>query len=433
LKLEATMEILLDVPPLLAKLLQWLLEVMAHLSLGWGQFAERVHVVRHQISSALQVPPGAILPLTVVLVLFWPVLIYLVMAFISAWGWILWLLTSIVFGMIQLTYVVYQFVMISGDICGLSLLKTYSMLRSQVLNLFDRSGHSLRKSRRKVWRNKLEQAGTYENFFKIRIEPKPATSASSSSSSSSMTAAVRPPSTANSNNQHHDSALPPVSSPPWSSPKRMTRVQSFTTTHADAKATPRASLLRNRSFSGEANASWTMGSGVVGGLSTAAPDGSDELDPVVVAELGERTADLLVTTTRRLEEARRAAADVDASNKGLHAVNALLYLLSGVVKRNHLQLDDWAVDNARSVADSGAYGCTHNSRAVIRSYYEQVERGLQAAAETSVDRLDHHDLLDRITVVRKMKQNMGRTAVRGVLGCCVRLFAFGRCSRVRLL
>jgi hypothetical protein len=414
LEFEATMEILLDVPPLLAKLLQWLLEVMAHLSLGWGQFAERVHVVRHQISSALQVPPGAILPLTVVLVLFWPVLIYLVMAFISAWGWILWLLTSIVFGMIQLTYVVYQFVMISGDICGLSLLKTYSMLRSQVLNLFDRSGHSLRKSRRKVWRSKLEQAGSYENFFKIRIEPKPATSASSSSSST--TAAVRPPSTANSNNQHHDSALPPVSSPPWSSPKRMTRVQSFTTTTpADAKATPRASLLRNRSFSGEANASWTMGSGVVGGLSTAAPDGSDdELDPVVVAELGERTADLLVTTTKRLEEARRAAADVDATGKGLHSVNALLYLLSGVVKRNHLQLDDWAVDNTRSIADAGAYGCTHNSRAVIRSYYEQVERGLQAVAETSVDGLDHHDLLDRITVVRKMKQNMGRTAVRGL-------------------
>jgi hypothetical protein len=407
------MEILLDVPPLLAKLLQFLLQVMAHLSLRWNQFADHVHAVRHQISSALQLPPGAILPLTVVLVLFWPVLIYLVMAVVSAWGWILWLLTSIVFGMIQLTYVVYQFVMISGDICGLSFLKTYSMLRSQVLNLFDRSGHSLRKSRRKIWRKSVEQAGSYENFFKIRIEPK-----SGASASSSMTAAVRPPSSsANSSNQQHDSALPPAplsspSSPSWSSPKRMTRVQSFTNASGKVSGanttTPRASLLRNRSFSGEANASWTMGSGLVG----SAADGRDELDPIVVAELGERTADLLVTTTERLAEARRAAADMDASGKGLHAVNALLYLLSGVVKRNHLKLDDLAVDNARSIADSGTYGFTHKSRAVIRAYYEQVERGLQAVAETSVDNLDHHDLLDRITVVRKMKQNMGRTAVR---------------------
>jgi hypothetical protein len=380
------MEILLDVPPLLAGLLQWILKVLGYLTSCWTKFAGDVRAFGYHLSSLLRVPPGAILPLTVVVVLFWPVLIYLVMAVATAWGWILWLLTSIVFGMIQLTYVVYQFVMISGDICGLSVLKTYSMLRAQVLNLFDRSGHSLRKSQRRIWRKNVENAGTYENFILIRIEPKPVPS--------NATTAVAPPTAA----QKHDSALPPPSSP-----KRMTRVHSFSnaTENVTGETPPRASFLRNRSFSGDVNSIATLS--------------SSDLDPIVVEELGYRTADLLVTTTQRLMEARRAAistSQTDVNAKNVHAINALTYLLSGVVKRNHLKLDDLAVENARSIAASGVYGLSQNSRSVIRSYYEQVERGLEVVAESSIEKLDQHELLDRITVVRKMKQNMGRTAVR---------------------
>jgi hypothetical protein len=383
------MEILLDVPPLLAALLQWILNVVGYLTSCWSRFADNVHAFGHQLSSLLRLPPGAILPLTVVLVFFWPVLIYLVMAVATAWGWILWVLTSIVFGVLQLTYVVYQFVMISGDICGLSVLKTYSMIRSQVLNLFDRSGHSLRKSQRKIWRMSVEEADSYENFVKIRIEPKTVPT--------SATTAVGLPSTVD----KHDSALPPPSSP-----KRMTRVHSFSnaTGNTAGESPPRASILRNRSFSGDVNSITTLS--------------SSDLDPLVVEELGERTTDLLVTTTQRLMEARRAAvsttptADNGTSSKSMHAINSLMYLLSGVIKRNHLKLDDFAVENARSVCSIGRYWLSKNSRSVIRSYYEQVERGLEVVAESSLEKVDQHELLDRITVVRKMKQNMGRTAVR---------------------
>lgn len=189
----------------------------------------------------------------------------------------------------------------------------------------------------------------------------------------------------------------------------------------------------------------------------------DSLDPVVVQELGERTADLLVTTTQRLHEAHMfavaglesvttrnsVAAAATTTTTAPPPLNGLLYLLSGVVKRNHLNLDEFTVENARSIAARGVYGLSQSSRQVIRAYYRQVEQGLDLVAEapclplpppaaplpapaphgnshsggqplSAYDATEnltaavdaHQDLMDRITVVRKMKQNMGRTAVR---------------------
>jgi hypothetical protein len=409
------MEILIDVPPLLHKLLQWIFEITAYLSLCWSMLMEQCHAIRQQLTSLLNAPPNAFVPLMMVLVLFWPIFIYLIMAFAAAWGWILWLLTSIVFGIIQLSYVIYQFFMISCDIFGLSLLKTYSLIRAQVLNVFDRSGHSLRKSsQRRLWLTSLEQAGSYEAFHKICIQPKQVTVSSSPEATSSA--------------------------PPSPSSKLLQRVHSFsniTSTTADSATAssidkhspspPRAglsSILRNRSFSGEAN-------------STASLLWNDELDPIVVQELGERTADLLVTTTQRLADACNLARSCETLSEdsnhhiGHHNHNnnlsSLLYLLSGVLKRNHLKLDDVAVENARKIEYAGVYGLSQNSRQVIRKYYEQVECGLDLVASsptamtTSSDSGgpmdDHSELMDRITVVRKMKQNMGRTAVSGMMWC----------------
>jgi hypothetical protein len=143
-------------------------------------------------------------------------------------------------------------------------------------------------------------------------------------------------------------------------------------------------------------------------------------NPVVSEELGQKTADLLLTTTTRLREAREAA----SSDKAI----SLQYLLAGVVKRNHLNLDDILVqDNARSIAESGEYGLTSASRRVIRAYYEEVERGLDYLAESVITTNNNNnnnnnnndtqqqnkeaDLLDRVMLVRKMKQNMGRSAL----------------------
>ena len=120
-----------------------------------------------------ELPRNAYLPILAILFVFWPVLLSLVVAFASASTWIFWLLTSVIFGMVQLLYVTYQFVMIAIDIFGLSVLKTYSMIRSTILNMVDKtSGTSFGKSRRRLWRERLEKAGTYENFLKIRIENK---------------------------------------------------------------------------------------------------------------------------------------------------------------------------------------------------------------------------------------------------------------------
>ena len=170
-------------------------------------------------------------------------------------------------------------------------------------------------------------------------------------------------------------------------------------------------------------------------------------------ELGEKTAFLLITTTARLEEAR-----LHESHK-----NELKYLLSAVVKRNHLNIDDVLVDNARSIALTGQYGLSAQTRQVIRAYYEQVEKGLDWLAEApvtssnsagnsstnNISSLSNSEkrggseanteiatppatyyasihsqssavaeeeppsrcLAERIMLVRKMKQNMGRTAL----------------------
>ena len=48
------------------------------------------------------------LPLLVLLTLFWPVLVTLIAASISASGWLFWLCASLIFGALQLLYVLYN-------------------------------------------------------------------------------------------------------------------------------------------------------------------------------------------------------------------------------------------------------------------------------------------------------------------------------------
>lgn len=48
------------------------------------------------------------LPLLVLLTLFWPVLVTLIAASVSASGWLFWLCASLIFGALQLLYVLYN-------------------------------------------------------------------------------------------------------------------------------------------------------------------------------------------------------------------------------------------------------------------------------------------------------------------------------------
>ena len=115
---------------------------------------------------------NVIVPIVAIVFVFWPILLSIIMAVVTAWAWIFWLFTSILLGMVQVVYATYQFFMITMDICGISILKTYVVVvRNRFLYIFDtKSSHQT--SRRKIWWQRLEQARNYEDFLKIRIESK---------------------------------------------------------------------------------------------------------------------------------------------------------------------------------------------------------------------------------------------------------------------
>jgi hypothetical protein len=337
-----------------------------------GAVHDRVFsLVSNSVNHVLQLPRNVLITLSVFIFFFWPVILSLVMALVSASAWIFWLFTSILLGCFQLLYVTYQFIMITCDIVGISMLKTYSVLRSQVLYYLDRSGSITKRGRgmRRQWRQRLESAGSYENYLKIPVLDKESSHEQTSSS------------------KHADYALP--------------RAQSFCVKKTESPTG--SQMKRNRSFSGEAM--------LVSSLSAQA------VDSVVAQELGEKTFNILVTTTTRLREARLAAEESGSEE----TARSLKYLLSGVVKRNHLALDEMIVDNARSIASSGRHGLSPESRNLIRSYYEEVEHGLEwiATSELPPDvvsdnstenasgggQQQHHELADRITLGRLLFHN----------------------------
>jgi predicted acylesterase/phospholipase RssA len=399
------MEIVIDLPAFAHPFLEWIGGWLAFLAEWWNRSLAALVAARSAAWSALvRLPHGnVLLPVTALLLVFWPLLLTSVMAVVAAWGWIFWLCTSMVLGILQLLYATYQFFMIALDIAGLSVLKSYTVVRRQAVHFW--FGGHVRQGRRRLWRQRLDEAGTYENFLKIRIEPKDVTNSLKDERVGKEKSL-----------QKIDAALPDAA-PPATGPvkKKLRRSSSFS---VDSSSPTRGgggsppTIPRNRSFSGEHLLQMLK----------------ERTDPVVAQELGPRVADLLVTTTWRLQEARLACIE-DATNA--EAASALAYLLTGVVKRNHLTLDDILVENARSIAATGQYGLSQQSRQIIRSYYEEVEKGLDWIAEAeerdrvTVTPLSGHDSLgeislpeptrpelsDRIMLVRKMKQNMGRTAL----------------------
>ena len=140
---------------------------------------------------------------------------------------------------------------------------------------------------------------------------------------------------------------------------------------------------------------------------------------------------------------------------------ALKFLLSGVVKRNHLSVNDLLMQDARSVMECGRHQLSSKARDIILGYHEEVERCLEFIAESplkgesdcareSVNPIsgansarrggtgspserssptssrplspplplnvdlkgsNEMELSDRMNLIRKLKHNMGRTAL----------------------
>ena len=109
---------------------------------------------------------------TLTLLLFWPFWLNLLLALATASGWLFWLFTSIVLGILQVGYASYQFLFIAIDIMGLSILKTFAMLRGQMLQLSIMSGlvKGRRKSRRREWRDIIKQTKSYDDYLRLHIE-----------------------------------------------------------------------------------------------------------------------------------------------------------------------------------------------------------------------------------------------------------------------
>jgi hypothetical protein len=319
------------------------------------------------------------------MVIFWPLWVYFAVAVTTASTWIFWLLASVLLGIIQVVFVTYQFIMISVDIVVLTFLKTYQvMMRSRMVQTLFFFSKRIRKSRlrtsqRRKWRRHCEDAHTYSDFLRIGVlEPK--------------------------GPDPIDTALDPAI--PLASKRRSTsmhNLRELETLHEDqeesmspAPSPTKRGLYRSLSSSGGRN-------------NSAWPLVDEEVDPVLAADLGKLTSQVLLSTTQRLNEARKAF----NSN---HETN-LAYLLSGVVKRNHLTLEDLLVNNARSVASSGQHEFSASSRKAIANYYDTVSKGLDSLAEAPVASSSSgtsnaaNELKDRITLVRKMKQNVGRTAL----------------------
>jgi Patatin-like phospholipase len=313
------------------------------------------------------------------MVIFWPLWVYFAVAVTTASTWVFWLIASISLGILQVVYVTYQFIMIAANIIALTFLKTYQVLmRSWLIqNLFFFSKR-IRKSRQitsrhRKWRMACEEAQCYSDFLGIPVlEPK----------------GPDPTETA-------DAALGP--SPKMKARSRsMMNLPKLETLHEGDEGTgspgpspTRRMLVRSLSSGDRNDSSWSHG------LS------EDEIPPILKDELGSLTAHVLLSTTERLREARKALNVGQDSN--------LAYLLTGVVKRNHLTIEDLLANNARSVANGGQHELSATSRKAIANYYDSVSKGLDSLSEAPV--LQATELKDRINLVRKMKQNMGRTAL----------------------
>jgi hypothetical protein len=124
------------------------------------------------------------LPILILLFLFWPILLTLIAASVSASAWLFWLCIGAAFSILQLLYVLWNFVMIVWDIGALTMLKTFAIIRSFVRHYTYTLGirnilsttrggaggeRELRRRKRRDWRTEVDRASTFDEFSMIEL------------------------------------------------------------------------------------------------------------------------------------------------------------------------------------------------------------------------------------------------------------------------
>lgn len=367
------------------------------------------------------------LPFTPVFIVLWPFIITLGLTLASTSIWIFWLFTSLIFGAIQLVYVVYQFSMIGVDLGMLTILKTFASMRSYIRYYTIKSGFSkrgqnnvTRRGRRKEWRNKLHKATNYDEFLEIEIqEPVP------------------------------------VRELPKPEKKKITWniFQSPPNKHGNFLSLAQALERSNSNFDLKRSQSCAELDHSTIRIPLSPAKRSTSMDDIFtqmndfedIKELG-RMGPMLIKSTQQLREARLQSASamkgfpvgriseenlLHYSNESNapqqdNATSTLQSLLQGVLKRNHLSVDDLLIRDAKSIMECGRHLLSSKSRDVIHGFNEEVERCLIWLAESKVSsdqangtnsrdsspsRSIDQELSDRLNVMRKMKHNMGRSAL----------------------
>jgi hypothetical protein len=389
--MENNMEILIKIPP-------WMVSY-------WDCMVDQAHFVSQTVSdyskSIWRVcfqnhRNTAVIALS--MFFFWPFFAYCFIAVTTAWAWIFWLFASILMGILQMCYVTYQFCMIAVDIFILTLLKTYQVvMRSRAAQFVFFSSRRIHKarsklSRRREWRMQCEAVKEYEAFLKIPVLENAATTTNGTNDPTS-----------------------PVKSPLRRAIRKSRSVAAMETLKEETieqEAVQSPSSGDSASSPPKLKRRWSLSK--LKALQDAAQASKSEEYSMIEADLGPNTTELLLSTTDRLLEERTKL--LKGEDSGLE------FLLSGVVKRNHLALEDLLVSNARSVAVSGQYQYAAVTRKAISSYYHEVRKGLEALTQesnmhSSSDSITNpatttiSELQGRIKLLRKMKQNMGRTAL----------------------
>ena len=359
-------------------------------------------------------------PIFGLVVLFWPVIVTLILVFASASGWMFWILTSLIFGFVQLFYVIYQFGMVSLDIIGLSFLKTFAMLRAQLLHhnpiklKFSKRNIDIRERRRKAnqrknWRRRLYATNSLQDYDQIQIQdaddPTEQTFDTSSSSIDSSQRKRHVTRSQSCSNLRHKDIIK----------KSFNQTGDGQNDESSLKSVP---FSRSNSYYETSTSDISCNDD---------PDGELEYRKLVETQIG-NTGGMLIAITKRLREAR-----MQAGKEG--DISSLKFLLSGVVKRNHLSVDEMLRDDSRSVANNGQYLLPKESKEVIDGYMGEVENCLDWIADSPTNvitaksskdiRSDGNaeaalkndsyneamNLNDRIKLLHKLKQNTGCTAL----------------------
>ncbi len=445
----------------------------------------------------------------VLLVLFWPVLLTLIAASISASAWLFWLFIGAAFSLLQLTYVLYNFMMIIWDVSALTMLKTFAMLRSLIRYYFHKVGDTgwiefkgkqqrgKRRRTRREWREEVDRATDYKEYCNIELlEPQ-----QKSATSAIIEPEKGPVASPTSHFGFRLRKCNTNSFPATASPSKMDNSSvhyssgtSMRKNHSSVELNESPQRLQNSPINGNNSSSMFPLRRVSSSAHPISEKNSDDEDNVLARtesypkwqlivkdDLG-LTGSMLLTTLSILKEARIKAFRMNSRHEHISMKeryltklkshnehhddggeiafvdklenvassfplpskkrnddysSTLKTLLSGIVKRNHLSVDDFLMQDARSVAERGQHSLQKETRETIDRYGEEVERCIDWVASGAVyleghaddesgtvssepknydtpDQImqkQHDELTKRYILFKRMKQNMGHTAL----------------------